>query len=75
MKLLLRIRERIEIVYITVVFISVVGFVIVVTLAHVTWVLAREWVLSIRTAQTVTWVLFARDTMVYVYRAMLNTAI
>ena len=74
MKLLLRIRERIKIIYITVVFISVVGFVIVVTLAHVTWVLAQEWALSIRTAQTVTWVL-ARDTMVYVYRAMLNTAI
>ena len=41
-----------------------------VTLAHVTWALAREWALSIRIAKTVTWALnrewaLARDTMVY----------
>ena len=70
MKLLVRIRERIEIVYITIIFISVlVGFVIPAILAHVTWALAREWALSIRTAQTVTWALtrewaLARDTTV-----------
>ena len=63
-KPLIRIRERIEIVYITIVFLSVlIGFVITVILAHVTWVLAREWALSIRTAKTVTWAL-TRDTMV-----------
>ena len=56
MKLLVRIRERIEIVYITIIFVSVViGFVIAVILAHVTWALAREWALSIQTAKTVTW--------------------
>ena len=70
MKLLVRIRERIKIIYINIVFVSVlVGFVIAVILAHVTWVLAREWVLSIRTAKIVTWVLtrelvLARDTTV-----------
>ena len=57
-KLLVRIRERIEIVYITIVFVSVlVGFVIIVILIHVTWALAWEWALSIRTARTVTWAL------------------
>ena len=57
MKLLVRIRERIKIVYITIVFVSVlVGFVITAILLHVTWVLAWEWALSIRTAKTVTWV-------------------
>ena len=69
MKLLVRIVERIEIVYITIVFVSVlVGFVIAAILAHITWALAREE-LSIRTAKTVAWVLtwewaLARDTMV-----------
>ena len=49
MKLLVRISERIEIVYITIVFVSVlVCFVIAAILAHITWVL------SIRTAKTVT---------------------
>ena len=58
MKLLVRIREKIEIVYITIVFVSVlVGFVIAVILAPVTWALAREWALSIQTAKTVTWAL------------------
>ena len=58
MKLLVRIKERSEIIYITIVFVSVLtGYVIVVILAHVTWALAREWMLSIRTAKTVTWVL------------------
>ena len=43
MKLLVRIRERIEIIYITIVFVSVlVGFVIPAILAHVTRALARE---------------------------------
>ena len=52
MKLVVRIKERIQFVYITIVFISVlVGFVITVILAHITWAL------SIRTAKTVTWVL------------------
>ena len=38
-KLLIRIRERIKIVYVTIAFISVlVGFVIAVILAHITWV-------------------------------------
>ena len=47
MKLLIRIRERIEIVYITIVFISVlVSFVITAILAHVNWTLAQEWALS-----------------------------
>ena len=69
-KLLIRIRERIKIVYITIVFISaLVGFIITAVLAHVTWALAQEWVLSIRTAKTVTWTLtrewaLAQDTMV-----------
>ena len=50
-KLLVRIRERIEIIYITIVFVSVlVCFVIPMILAHVTWALAQEWALSIRTA-------------------------
>ena len=58
MKLLVRIRERIEIVYITIIFISVlVGYVIAVILAHVTRALAREWALSILTAKIVTWAL------------------
>ena len=40
-----------------------------VVLAHLTWALAREWALSIRTAKTVTWALtrewaLARDTTV-----------
>ena len=40
-----------------------------VVLVHVTWVLAREWALSIRPAKTVTWALtqewaLARDTAV-----------
>ena len=44
--------ERIEIFYITTVFISVlVCFVIAAILAHIAWVLAREWMLSIRTAK------------------------
>ena len=70
MKLLARIRERIEIVYITIIFISVlVGFVIPAILAHVTWALVWEWALSIRTAQTFTWALtrewsFVSDTTV-----------
>ena len=56
MKLLVRIRERIEIVYITIIFISVlVGYVVAVILAHVTRALAREWALSIQTAKIVTW--------------------
>ena len=58
MKLLIRIREWIEIIYITIVFISVlVSFVITAILAHVTWALAQEWALSFRTAKTVTWAL------------------
>ena len=41
MKLLVRIKEKIEIVYITIVFVSVlVGFVVAVILAHVIWALA-----------------------------------
>ena len=73
MKLLVRIRERIEIAYITIVFVSVlVGFVITAFLAHITWALAREWVLSIRAAKTVIWVLtwelvLAQDTTVTVH--------
>ena len=40
-----------------------------VILAHVTWVLAQEWALSIRAAKTVTWALtrkwaLSRDTTV-----------
>ena len=63
-KLLIRIRERSEIVYITIVFLSVlIGFVIAAILVHVIWAPAREWALSIRTAKTVTWAL-TRDTMV-----------
>ena len=71
MKLLVKIRERVEIVYIIIVFVSVlVGFVITVILAHVTWALAQEWALSILTAKIVTWVLtqewaLAQDTTVY----------
>ena len=43
-----------------------------VVLAHVTWVLAQEWALSIRAAKTVTWVLtlecaLAQDTTVYAF--------
>ena len=54
MKLLVRIRERLKIVYIIIVFVSVlIGFVTAVILAHVTWVLAQEWALSIQTAKTV----------------------
>ena len=70
MKLLVRIRESIEIVYITVVFISVLaGFVIARILARVTWVLAQEWAISILTAKIVTWALIrewvlVRDTTV-----------
>ena len=61
-KLLIRIRERIEmmIVYITIIFVSVlVGFIIAVLiiLAHITWALAWEWAVSIGTAKTVTWAL------------------
>ena len=73
MKLLVRIRERIEIIYmyIIIVFISVlVGFVIAATLAHITWALAWEQALSIQTAKTVTWALtwewvLAWDTTVF----------
>ena len=51
-KLLVRIRREIEIIYITIVFVGVlVGFVIAAILAQVTWVL------SVRTAKTVTWTL------------------
>ena len=70
MKLFVRIREGIKIVYITIIFVSVlVSFVIPAILTHVTWALAQEWVLSNRTAQTVTWALtrewaLARDTTV-----------
>ena len=58
-------QRRIDIVYITIVFVSVlVSFVIAVILANVTWAL------SIRTAKTVTWALtqewtLGRDTVVY----------
>ena len=52
MKLLVRIRERVKIVYITIVFVSVlVSFIIAAILAHVTWALAWEWAFSIRTAK------------------------
>ena len=61
-KLLVRTRERIESVYITIVFVSVlVGFII----THVAWVLAQEWVLSIQTAKTVTWALTRKWTLVW----------
>ena len=69
-KLLIRIRERIEVLHITIVFVSViVGFVIAAVLVHITWAFAQEWVLSNQTAKTVTWALtrewaFARDTIV-----------
>ena len=69
-KLLIRIRERIEILHITIVFVSViVGFFIAAVLVHITWAFAQEWVLSIQTAKTVTWALtrewaFVRDTIV-----------
>ena len=63
MKLLVN-QKRIKIVNISIIFVSViVDFIIIVILAHVTWALVREWVLSIRTAKTVTWVL-TRDTTV-----------
>ena len=70
-KLLVKIRERVEIIYIIIVFVSVlIGFVIAVILAHVTWALAQEWALSILAAKTVTWVFtqewaLAWDTTVY----------
>ena len=73
MKLLVRIKEKIEMVYITIVFISVlVGFVVAVILAHVIWVLARKWALSILTAKTVIWALtqewvLARDNTVCIF--------
>ena len=70
-KLLVRIRDRIEIVYTTIIFVSIlVGFVIA-ALSWL-WVIAREWALSIQTARTVTWVrtwqwALAQDTMVHVH--------
>ena len=57
-KLLVRIRKRIKIIYITIVFVSVlIGFIIAAILAHVTWAHVREWALSIQIAKTVTWAL------------------
>ena len=64
MKLLVRVREKIVIVYITIVFVSVlVSFVIAAILAHVTWAL------SIRTVKIVTWALIRE------WALALNTAV